>query len=65
MTTVAECANAEEAEVLRSLLADCGVSSYLPDELTVSYPPIIGGVRVQVADEDADSAKNILASRGF
>jgi hypothetical protein len=63
MTTVAECANAEEAGVLRSLLADCGVEAFLPDELTVSYPPIVGGVRVQVADEDAESARKILAGK--
>jgi hypothetical protein len=60
MTTVAECANIEQAEVLRSLLADCGVAAFLPDELTVSYPPILGSIRVQVADEDAESARRIL-----
>jgi len=63
MTTVAECASAEQAEVLRSLLADCGVSAYLPDALTVSYPPIVGGIRVQVADEDAVAARKILAEK--
>lgn len=63
MTTVAECANAEQAEVLRSLLADCGIAAFLPDELTVSYPPILGGIRVQVADADAEAARKILASR--
>jgi hypothetical protein len=29
----------------------------------VSYPPIVGGVRVQVADEDAESARKILAGK--
>ncbi len=61
MTTVAECANVDEAGVVRSLLADCGVQAFIPDELTVSYPPIIGSIRVQVADEDAESARKILA----
>jgi hypothetical protein len=63
MTTVAECASAEQAEVLRSLLANCGIPAFLPDELTVSYPPILGSVRVQVADDDAEAARNVLASR--
>jgi hypothetical protein len=64
MTTVAECANIEQAEVLRALLADCGMAAYLPDELAVSYPPIVGNFRVQVADEDAPSARSILATKG-
>jgi hypothetical protein len=64
MTTVAECADSDQAEVVRALLADCGVAAYTPDKLTVSYPPIVGGVRVQVADEDAESARNILAAKG-
>jgi hypothetical protein len=63
MTTVAECASAEQAEVLRSLLADCGVAAYLPDALAVSYPPIVGGIRVQVADKDAVAARNIVAGK--
>ena len=41
-----------------------GPAAYTPDLLTVSYPPIVGGVRVQVADEDAESARRILASKG-
>ena len=63
MTTVAECANAEQAEVLRSLLADCGIAAFLPDTLTVSYPPILSGIRVQVADGDAEAARKVLASQ--
>jgi hypothetical protein len=63
MTTVAECSSVEEAEVLRSLLADCGVAAFLPDALTVSYPPIVGGIRVQVADGDAESARAIVAGK--
>ena len=63
MTTVAECASAEEAEVLRSLLEDSGVTVYLPDELAVTYRGIVGSIRVQVADEDAESARRILAAR--
>jgi hypothetical protein len=63
MTTVAECSSIEQAAVLRSLLADCGVAAFLPDELTMSYPPIVGGFRVQVADGDAESARAIVAGK--
>ncbi len=61
MTTVAECASVDEAGVVRSLLADCGVAAFIPDERTVAYPPVVGSIRVQVADEDAESARKILA----
>ncbi|HMD62240.1 MAG TPA: DUF2007 domain-containing protein [Opitutaceae bacterium] len=63
MTTVAECASLEEAEILRSLLADCGVKAYLPEELTVPFRGIVSSIRVQVADEDAESARRILAAK--
>jgi hypothetical protein len=62
MTTVAQCASTDEAEVLRSLLGNCGITAYIPDELTVSYPPILGGIRVQVADGDAEAARKVLAA---
>jgi len=62
MKTVAECSTAEEALVLKSLLADCGVAAFLPDERLVSYPPAVGSLRVQVADEDEESARSILAN---
>ena len=64
MTTVAECASIDQAEVLRALLADAGVAAYLPDERSLSYPPVLGSFRVQVADEDAESARGILAAGG-
>jgi len=62
MTTVAECASVEEAEVVRSLLEDCGVTAYLPDELAVTYRGVVGSIRVQVAEKDAESARRILAA---
>jgi hypothetical protein len=63
MVTVAECSSADEALVLQSLLADFGVEAFLPDALAVSYPPTLGSLRVQVADEDAQAAAEILANR--
>jgi hypothetical protein len=63
MTTVAECGTIEQAAVLRSLLADCGVAAYLPDELAVTYRGTVSSLRVQVADEDAESARRILEAK--
>jgi hypothetical protein len=63
MTTVAECSTADEALIVQSLLAACGVAAYLPDERMVSYPPAVGCLHVQVADEDAESARSILANK--
>jgi len=63
MTTIAECVSIEQAAVLRSLLADCGIAAYLPDELTVTFRGTVSSLRVQVADEDAEAARRILASK--
>jgi len=48
--------------MLRSLLEDSGVKAYVPDELTVTFRGQAGGVRLQVADEDVETAKTILAA---
>ena len=60
MKTVAECSSADEALVLRSLLEDCGLHPYLPDELTVTFRGQAGGLRVQVSEEDAEAAVRII-----
>lgn len=60
MTTVADCSSVDKALVLRSLLEDCGIASYVPDEQTVTYRGQPGGFRLQVADEDAEAARKIL-----
>jgi hypothetical protein len=61
MKTVAECSSVDEALLLRSLLEDCGIRAYVPDELTVTYRGQAGGIRLQVAEEDAGAASRILA----
>ena len=60
MKNVAECSSVDEALVLRSLLEDCGIRAYVPDELTVTYRGQAGGIRLQVADEDAAAAAKVL-----
>jgi hypothetical protein len=65
MTTVANCTLLAEAQVIRATLESMGLAVHIPDEFTVETAPhwalAIGGVRVQVADEDAASAREILA----
>jgi hypothetical protein len=61
MTTVAECVSVDEAMMLRSLLEDSGIKAFVPDELTVTFKGQAGGVRLQVEDEDAETAKTIIA----
>ncbi len=62
MTTVAECASLDEALMLRSLLEDSGLKAYVPDELTVQFKGQVGSVRLQVEDEDAETARGIIAA---
>lgn len=67
MTTIAQCFSIDEALVLRSVLAGSGISAFLPDELTAGvYPSALfsnaSGFRVQVEDEDAASARRVLAA---
>lgn len=37
MTTIANYENIERAEVARSLLADCGIAAFIPDDFLVTY----------------------------
>jgi tRNA(Ile2) C34 agmatinyltransferase TiaS len=64
MVTIARFSKAEDAHLLRLRLEAGGVSAYLQDEHTVQthwlYSDLIGGVRVQVAEEDLDAAREIL-----
>ena len=51
--------------MLRMRLEDAGIPAYLRDENTIQidwlYSNALGGVRVEVAEEDVDAAKAILA----
>jgi Putative prokaryotic signal transducing protein len=64
--TVANCTLLVAAQVIRATLESSGITAFIPDEFTVETAPhlalLIGGVRVQVADEDAPRAREILAS---
>jgi putative signal transducing protein len=66
MVTVAECASVDEALFLKSMLEGNGITSYVPDEMMAQNAPHFlfagTGVRVQVAEEDAENALAIIAS---
>jgi hypothetical protein len=67
MITVARCSTVDEAMMLRALLEASGIEVFIPDELTASVVPhhfiTKSGVRVQVADEQAEEARRILESQ--
>ncbi len=60
MTTIRTCSELEQAEVIKSVLAGSGVTAFLPEENSALWSNAIGGIRVQVADEDAQRAEEIL-----
>jgi hypothetical protein len=68
MITVAEFGNVDEALLLKSVLEGSGIKAFVPDELTAQTAPSYlfagSGVRVQVEDEDAETALAIIASSG-
>ena len=56
MTTVTTCSNMAEAELLKSVLEEVDIPTFVPDEL-------FGGIiRVQVEDEDVEEARRLLAA---
>ncbi|WP_097458626.1 putative signal transducing protein [Mangrovitalea sediminis] len=63
-TTVAQYAQLYEAHLARARLESEGLEVMIADEHTVTlqslYADALGGVRVQVLDEDADRARAIL-----
>ncbi len=65
MVTIATFPKVEEAHLLRMRLEDAGVPAYIRDENTIQmdwlYCNALGGVRVDVCDEDLDAAKAVLA----
>ena len=66
MITVATFTKPEEAHLLRMRLENAGIKAYIQDENLVQmdllYSNAVGGVRVQVADEDLDAVKELLST---
>jgi hypothetical protein len=66
MKTVARCYTIDQALFMRSLLEGCGITAFVPDELTAQTDPVIftgsmTSIRVQVAEADAERARAVLA----
>ena len=56
MTTVTTCSNMAEAELLKSVLEEADIRTFVPDEM-------FGGIiRVQVEAEDVEEARRLLAA---
>lgn len=69
MITVAHCNTIDEALLLRSVLEGSGVPAFVPDEAVAQTAPtyVFGspsGVRLQVEDENATRAKEVLEQNG-
>ena len=66
MKTIATCQQLIEAQILQATLGGSGIKAYLPEELTAqtsgsAYNYAMGGLSVQVEEEDVDAARTILA----
>jgi hypothetical protein len=64
--TIATFSKPEEAHLFRTRLEAAGIPAYVQDEYLIQmdwlYSNAIGGVRVQIADENLDEAREFLAN---
>ncbi|HXI82862.1 MAG TPA: DUF2007 domain-containing protein [Verrucomicrobiae bacterium] len=68
MITVARYGDVNEALQLKMALEASGIKAFVPDELTATNAPYRfltdpSGVRVQVADEDAETARQMISDQ--
>jgi hypothetical protein len=65
MITVATCNAPMHAQLLRSVLEDSGIPVLIPNENSAQTMPhlilAMGGIRLQVPEEHADSARRLIA----
>jgi hypothetical protein len=63
--TIRACRDIQEAHLVRGMLEAGGIRAFIPDENVASLYPMqvldTNGVRVQVAAEDAELARELLA----
>ena len=64
LVTIRTCSNLQEAQLVRSMLTAVGIEAFIPDENVAGVNPamvlVLGGVRVQVAADDAEMAQELL-----
>ncbi len=65
MITIADCGSWQECQILKSKLEAAGIPVFVPDEMSNLDGLIMhfGGFRIQVADEDAATARALLETR--
>ena len=69
MVTVATFSKPEEAHLLRMRLEAAGIPAYLRDENISQvwggscFSPDLGGVKVEIAEEDMEAAREVLRDR--
>jgi hypothetical protein len=62
MRTLATFSQADPAHLLRMRLEGSGIAAHVRDENTVTFASLaVGGVKVDVADEDYEAALAVLA----
>ena len=68
MVTIARFSKAEDAHLLRMRLEAGGIPAFVQDEHLVQviwfYSDAIGGIRVQVAEEDVAKARKLMKEEG-
>ena len=68
MITVATFGKLEEADLFKCHLEAHGIAAVIPDSSLVQMQPLyaspIGGIRVQVAADDAETARQLLRDAG-
>jgi hypothetical protein len=69
MVTIRTCATLPEAHIIQSQLGGSGIKTFLPDECTVQnnwmWTNAMGGIRVQVLEEDAERAEEVLGEQSI
>ena len=64
MITIANCRDWQQTQLLKSKLESSGITVFVPDEMSNLDGLIMhfGGFRIEVAEDDAASARAILES---
>ncbi len=60
--------NVQQAYILQAELDSFGITSYIADEFIsqmYAFSYAVGGVKVQVREEDFEKAKNLLKELGY
>lgn len=65
LVTVATFSTTTEAAIARATLEQAGIRAWLQEEVTggqLQFGSALGGIKLQVADVDAETSRNVLSS---